>query len=88
MPDKVFVTDGTLSVAFADLFESSRRLALGLRRHGLRPGDRVAVQLPNWAEFVQVVAALSRIGAVTFPIMPIYRRDEVAHVVADAQSGW
>ncbi|MBD0860322.1 AMP-binding protein [Gordonia sp. zg691] len=83
-PDKVFVTDGTYALTYAELFDSSQRLALGLHRHGLREGDRVAVQLPNWAAFVVAAAALSRIGAVMVPIMPIYRRDEVAHVVSDA----
>lgn len=83
-PDKVFVTDGTYSLTFADLYNTSQRLALGLRRRGLRPGDRIAVQLPNWAAFVLIAAALSRIGAVMVPVMPIYRKDEVSHVVADA----
>jgi cyclohexanecarboxylate-CoA ligase len=41
----------------------------------------VAVQLPNWTEFVVLAAALSRIGAVLVPIMPIYRADEVAYVL-------
>lgn len=84
-PDKVFVTDGTKSLTFAQLYDDSQRLALGLRRKGLRPGDRVAAQLPNWVEFVVVAAALSRIGAVTVPIMPIYRGDEVSHAVSDAE---
>lgn len=83
-PDKVFVTDGTYSLTFADLYDTAQRLALGLRRNGLATGDRVAVQLPNWAAFVVVAAALSRIGAVMVPIMPIYRKDEVSHVVSDA----
>ncbi|HEX5255814.1 MAG TPA: AMP-binding protein, partial [Mycobacterium sp.] len=44
-----------------------------------------AVQLPNWSEFVPVAAALARLGAIMVPIMPIYRRDEVGHVLDDAQ---
>ncbi|GGL17146.1 AMP-binding protein [Nocardia jinanensis] len=83
-PGKVFVTDGTYALTFDGLYESSQRLALGLYRHGLRPGDRVAVQLPNWAAFVLLAAALARIGVVMVPVMPIYRKDEVSHVVADA----
>jgi acyl-coenzyme A synthetase/AMP-(fatty) acid ligase len=83
-PGKVFITDGTYSLTFADTYDTAQRLALGLRRSGLAAGDRVAVQLPNWAAFVVVAAALSRIGAVMVPIMPIYRKDEVSHVVADA----
>ncbi|OUC80275.1 AMP-binding protein [Gordonia lacunae] len=83
-PDKVFVTDGVHALTYADLYDSSQRLALGLRRQGLESGDRVAVQLPNWAAFVVVAAALSRLGAVMVPIMPIYRKDEVSHVISDA----
>ncbi|PPJ14946.1 cyclohexanecarboxylate-CoA ligase [Nocardia nova] len=83
-PDKVFVTDGTYALTFAELYDTSQRLALGLHRQGVRTGDRVAVQLPNWAAFVLVAAALARIGAVMVPVMPIYRKDEVSHVVSDA----
>lgn len=83
-PDKVFVTDGTFALTFSELFAASQRLALGMYRRGLRPGDRVAVQLPNWTSFVVVAAALARLGVVMVPIMPIYRHDEVAHVIGDA----
>ncbi|GAB84924.1 AMP-binding protein [Gordonia rubripertincta] len=82
--DKVFVTDGTHELTYAEIYNRSQQLALGLRRRGLTAGDRVAVQLPNWAAFVVIAAALTRIGAVMVPIMPIYRRDEVTHVVDDA----
>ncbi|RRQ25652.1 cyclohexanecarboxylate-CoA ligase [Rhodococcus sp. Eu-32] len=83
-PDKTYATDGTKSLTFAELYDSSQSFALGLYRKGLRAGDRVAVQLPNWVEFIVASAALARIGAVMVPIMPIYRNDEVNHVVADA----
>ncbi|PPJ23731.1 cyclohexanecarboxylate-CoA ligase [Nocardia nova] len=83
-PDKVFVTDGVYALTFAELYTTSQRLALGLHRRGLRAGDRVAVQLPNWAAFVVVAAAIARLGAVMVPVMPIYRKDEVSHVVSDA----
>ena len=44
-------------------------------------GDRVAVQLPNWNEFIVTYVALARIGAVLVPTMPIYRHDEVRYVL-------
>ena len=37
-------------------------------------------------EFIEVVAALSRLGIITVPIMPIYRRDEVGYVVGHAEA--
>ena len=83
-PDKVFATDGSRSLTFSELFEAGQRLAVGLHRHGLRRGDTVAVQLPNWVEFIQVLTALSRLGVVMVPIMPIYRHDDVSYVLAHA----
>ena len=82
---KTFVTDGTLAFTYAELRDLSARLAVGLRERGVRAGDRVAVQLPNWSEFVVVAAGIARLGAVMVPIMPIYRRDEVGHVLDDAE---
>src|ERR1700760_868587 len=71
---------GTLP-RWGELRDSARRLAAGLRRLGIGPGDRVSVQLPSWAEFMQVSVALTWIGAIMVPIMPIYRRDDVGYVL-------
>jgi acyl-CoA synthetase (AMP-forming)/AMP-acid ligase II len=84
-PDKVFATDGTRSLTFRQLFDGAQRLAVGLHRQGWRPGDTAAVQLPSWVEFVQVLAALSRLGVIVVPIMPIYRREEVDYVASNAE---
>src|ERR1700682_336993 len=84
-PNKVFANDGTRSLTFRDLFDGAQRLAVGLHRQGLRAGDTAAMQLPSWVEFVQVLAALSRLGVIAVPIMPIYRHDEVGHVLSNAE---
>jgi acyl-CoA synthetase (AMP-forming)/AMP-acid ligase II len=83
-PDKVFATDGTRSLTFRELFDAAQRLAVGLHRQGLRRGDIAAVQLPNWVEFIQVLTALSRLGVIMVPIMPIYRREDVSYVLSNA----
>jgi acyl-coenzyme A synthetase/AMP-(fatty) acid ligase len=84
-PDKVFATDGTRSLTFRELFDAGQRLAVGLHRRGLRRGDTAAVQLPNWVEFIQVLTALSRLGVIMVPIMPIYRREDVGYVMSNAR---
>jgi acyl-CoA synthetase len=83
-PDRVFASDGTRSLTFRELFDAGQRLAVGLHRHGLRRGDTAAVQLPNWVEFVQVLTALSRLGVIMVPIMPIYRHEDVGYVLSNA----
>ena len=84
-PDKVFATDGTRSLTYRELFNAGQRLAVGLHRRGLRRGDTVAVQLPNWVEFIQVLTAVSRLGVIMVPIMPIYRREDVGYVLSNAR---
>lgn len=80
-PDCTFVFDGTTSLTYGEFRVRTIRLAAGLASVGIGRGDRVAVQLPNWTEFPLVAAALSRLGAITVPIMPIYREDEVGYVL-------
>ena len=79
--DQTFVFDSTTSLTYAGFRDKALGLAVGLRREGVRPGDRVAVQLPNWTEFPVIAAALSRIGAILVPIMTIYREEEVAYAL-------
>jgi acyl-coenzyme A synthetase/AMP-(fatty) acid ligase len=83
-PGKTFLTDATSSYTFSQLRDAARRLAAGLERTGITKGDRVAVQLPNWTEFVIISTALSRLGAVMVPIMPIYRSDDVRFIIEAA----
>lgn len=80
-PEQTFIFDSTTSLTYADFREKALRLAVGLRREGVERGSRVAAQLPNWTEFVVLAAALSRIGAILVPIMPIYREEEVGYVL-------
>lgn len=80
-PDRVYVTDGTTSVSYGALRGDAIRLAAGLASLGVARGDRVAVQTPNWAEFATITVALSRLGAVLVPIMPIFRGDEVGYIL-------
>lgn len=78
---------------FAELDDRSDRLAAGLAGLGIARGDRVVVQLPNVPEFLVVLFALFRLGAVPVLGLPAYRRveavhlcrstDAVAYVVAD-----
>ncbi|MGQ0841908.1 AMP-binding protein [Actinokineospora sp.] len=83
-PTRRFVSDGTVELDYATLRERAYGLGATLLRRGVKPGDRVVVQLPNWAEFAVAYLALARIGAVMVPIMTVYRLAEVAHVLRDS----
>jgi hypothetical protein len=53
--------------------------------HGVRPGDRVAVQVTKQPEALMVYLACVRSGAVLLPMNTGYTADEVAYLVADAE---
>lgn len=83
-PTRRFVSDGTAELDYATLRERAHGLGATLLRKGVRRGERVAVQLPNWTEFAVAYFALARIGAVMVPIMTVYRHAEVAHVLRNS----
>ncbi|MFZ2391903.1 cyclohexanecarboxylate-CoA ligase, partial [Rhodoferax sp.] len=63
-----------------------KRIALGLAALGVERGDVVSYQLPNWWQFVALHLACLRIGAVTNPVMPIFRHRELTFMLGLAES--
>lgn len=70
---------------YAEVDDEARRLVTLLRERGVRPGDAVAFQLPNWREAVVSFAAVAMGGFAVVPIVHIYGRKEVAFILE--QSG-
>lgn len=85
-PDKTAFIDPRRQVTYAELRDLADRIALALLDLGVGPGDVVSFQLPNWIEFVAVHLAASRIGAISNPLIPIYREREVGFMVGLARS--
>ncbi|MDL4816373.1 AMP-binding protein [Actinomadura opuntiae] len=69
------------SGTFRDVELVARRLAAGLRARGVRPGDVVAFQLPNWMEAAAVFWASAFLGATVVPIVHFYGRKEVGYIL-------
>jgi len=86
-PDAVMAVDenGRL-LSFAEYKAQAERAAAGLARLGIGAGDVVSWQLPTWLESIVLVAALSRLGAVQNPMLPIYRQREVGFITKQAGS--
>ena len=73
-------------LSYAELGDKVARAAGALRRLGVGPRDVVAIQLPNWWEFVVVALAASRVGAVVNPLMPIFRERELGFMLGFAEA--
>lgn len=85
-PDKVAVVDSQKRTTFRELAAMSRRLALGLLEMGVRPADRVAAQLPNRAEALAAVLAVSRMGVVLAPAVHYYRAAEMEYILNHSEA--
>src|SRR5439155_15084399 len=80
-PDALFLTDeGKRTMTFAEYQQAAEVAAAGLAAIGIGEDTPVTWQLPTWIESFVLVAALSRLGAVQNPVMPIYRQREVGFV--------
>ncbi|WP_405676915.1 AMP-binding protein [Streptomyces sp. NBC_00868] len=84
-PRTALVHAGT-RITYAALNRRVSRMAAGFRLRGLRPGQRVVVQLPNVPEFVVTVFALMRAGGVPVFCPVSHRASEVSHLVRVAQA--
>ncbi|WP_246236541.1 AMP-binding protein [Actinomadura chibensis] len=91
-PDKIAVTQWgsgaapSVRLSFGDIADLSARLAGGLASRGVRSGDVVSFQLPNWWQFPVVAVACARMGAIANPILPFFRTRELAMVLSSLRS--
>jgi 2,3-dihydroxybenzoate-AMP ligase len=79
--DCVAIIDREQSITYAQLNERSERLALNLLDEGLKPLDRVVMQLPNVVEFAYLYFALQRIGSIPIMALPTHRFHEITQFV-------
>jgi crotonobetaine/carnitine-CoA ligase len=68
-------------LTFGEVDALADRYARGLAAEGVRRGDHVAVMLPNCPEFVPVIGALARLGAVAVPVNTAFRGELLRHVL-------
>ncbi|RMG12252.1 MAG: fatty acyl-AMP ligase [Planctomycetota bacterium] len=62
--------DERLVYSYAEVFETARRAARALERHGVRPGDRVLLVLPTGPSFLAAYHGCQILGAVAVPVVP------------------
>jgi cyclohexanecarboxylate-CoA ligase len=90
-PDQVALTDHnsmtgrSTTLSYRQLKRYADRVALGLRALGISKGDVVGLQLPNWWQVAALHLACARIGAITNPLMPIFRERELGYMLSFAE---
>jgi long-chain acyl-CoA synthetase len=85
-PDKIAVIDSvtTERITYRDLWAQTLSYAAGLRELGIGPGDTVAIQIPNLADFPRVYYATLAVGATIVPMHLLLTPEENAYVLRDS----
>ena len=84
-----FRTDGAATetrLTYRALDARADTVARNLAARGVGPGDTVSFQLPNWWEFSVLHLACLKLGAVSNPLMVIFRARELSFMLKLAET--
>ena len=85
-PDFVAFVDAGMAMTRAEVLADAEALSAALHARGLRAGDVVSFQVPNWREAAVINLASAMSGLVVNPIVPIYRDHEVGQMLGDCRA--
>jgi fatty-acyl-CoA synthase len=75
-------------LSFDDIAESVDRVAKGLMAVGVKPGDKVGLWLLNQPEWMDLLFAVAKIGAVLVPINTRFRTHDLEYVLTQSDCTW
>ncbi|RZL23036.1 MAG: long-chain fatty acid--CoA ligase [Rhodococcus sp. (in: high G+C Gram-positive bacteria)] len=85
-PDRDAVVHDTEHLTYADLNARANQVANLLTDHGITPGDKVALSLPNISWFPALYYGILKAGAVVVPLNILLKGREVAYHLADSHA--
>src|SRR5216684_6986942 len=83
-PDRAALWSGDRWLTFAELDHRVAGIAGALSRHGFGSGDRLAVLMPNGADYLELVYACVRLGVIAVPLNVRLSVVEIDRILADA----
>ena len=84
--DRPLLLTRDASFTYAGFRLEVNRVANGLLRLGVRPGEKVALLLPNCPEFLLAIFAVAGIGAVSVPINTAFKAEETNYLLNHSES--
>jgi crotonobetaine/carnitine-CoA ligase len=78
-PGRPFIQCDSDWVTLGGLDQQSDRVAVGLQATGVRKGDRVAINLSNRLEYIVLIYAIAKVGAIQVPLNTYLRGDFLRH---------
>lgn len=83
-PEGTALTFQGKTFSYAETDALAARIAAGLARAGVAPGDRVALACPNLPQFVFLYFGILKCGAVVVPLNVLLKEDEIAFLLEDS----
>ena len=84
--DRTFLISGDRRLTYGQVDQQAGALAAALHELGVGPGDRIALDLPNWPEFIISMFAVARLGAVMVPLNPRYTVPELQYMLRHSEA--
>src|SRR5579875_4077795 len=85
-PERIALRLDEVEIPYTGLDAASACLAGLLAAHGLRPGDRVGVMLPNVPYFAVAYYGVLRAGGVVVPMNVLLKERETTFYLSDSQA--
>jgi long-chain acyl-CoA synthetase len=85
-PGKIAVILDDIKLRYAELNGAANKIANGLVRLGIEPGDKIAIMLPNTPHFVMCYYAILKTGATVVPLNVLFKRHEVEYHLEDSDA--
>jgi long-chain acyl-CoA synthetase len=80
-PDRIAIVEGARTLSYSALAERVAMLSGRLYHDGIRSGDRIALFLPNGADFVISYFAVAALGAIIVPLNHGYQKNELRYFI-------
>ena len=77
---------GQEQISFAELKDKAFSLAQSLLKLGVKRGDKVAIYLPNWPEYIYSYLAIWSIGACCVPLDFMLTEDEIISCLSHSEA--
>jgi long-chain acyl-CoA synthetase len=76
-PDRPAVSEAGTEMTYGQLNDRSNRIATGLIKTGVRPGDRIGLCAPNSADWIAFYFGVLKAGAVAITLSSMLKQDEL-----------
>ena len=84
--DKTAYINMGQTISFSELDSLSRQFAAYLMNNGFKPGDAIAIMMPNLLQYPVALFGILRAGMTVVNVNPLYTARELKHQLNDSQA--